>query len=250
MFASQCNGLKLPRVVQFLPGILACCWAGCESTSILPGLGESTVPVATFAAGAESNAGSRQADNSERDGNSHIVRKVQPKLPAPVLEPLTPPKVILSAAHARLCQLKVGDKLPPMSLPRLNGPPTELTPLCGKQATVVLFWQPDRWMAEMALVDLEREIAQKFAAEQVAVVGVVVQQSSRSAQAALNKAKSRFVQLLDLRGKFFATVGKRILPRVYVLDSQQKIAWFDLEYTQGTRRDLAQTLAALTSKQP
>ncbi|MCG8449758.1 MAG: TlpA family protein disulfide reductase [Pirellulales bacterium] len=169
------------------------------------------------------------------------------KIAAPADPPTVPP-VMLSTAHALLCHLKVGETFPAVNLPRLDGSPLKLEALRGKQATVVLFWQVDHWMAHMALNDIQRDIVEQQDAEQVGVVGIAVRQRSKAVQAALKKASASFPQLLDANGKVFAAVGSVALPRVYVLDAEGKIAWFDIEYSQSTRRELGQTLAALTAE--
>jgi len=156
------------------------------------------------------------------------------------------PRVLLSASHAKLCLSGVGDAFPALNLPLLGGERTELATLRGKQATVVLFWHPDRWMARTALIDMQRDIANQFSAEQVAVVGIAVRQPMGAVQAALNTAKATFPQLIDTDGQAFATIGTEALPRLYVLDVDGKIVWFDIEYSEGTRRELWQTLGVLT----
>ncbi len=161
------------------------------------------------------------------------------------IEPSIPP-VLLSAGHAKLCIVKVGEAFPAVKLPLLGGQTTELKTLRGKQATVVLFWHPDRWMARTALIDMQRDIASQFDAKQVAVVGVAVRQAAGSVQAALNQAQATFPQLIDSDGQALATVGTAALPRLYVLDPAGKIVWFDIEYSEGTRRELWQTLGVLT----
>ena len=50
--------------------------------------------------------------------------------------------------------------------------------------------------------------------------------------------------LVDAKGKAFAQVGSRHLPRTFVLDPSGKIVWFDIEYSLATRRELQQALAA------
>ena len=158
------------------------------------------------------------------------------------------PPVLLSAGHAKLCNVKVGEAFPALKLPLLGGQATELKTLHGKQATVILFWHPDRWMARTALIDMQRDIASQFDAKQVAVVGIAVRQAAGSVQAALNQAQATFPQLIDSDGKAFATVGTAALPRLYVLDPAGKIVWFDIEYSEGTRRELWQTLGVLTTQ--
>jgi hypothetical protein len=44
-----------------------------------------------------------------------------------------------------------------------------------------------------------------------------------------------------------ADVGSVALPRLYVLDPAGKIVWFDIEYSESTRRELEQTLSVLTA---
>ena len=189
---------------------------------------------------AEPRVGS--ATPTGRDGKPVIysVRKaVTPALPAI-------PPVLLSASHQKLCKVNVGDSFPGVRLPRLAGDNSTLESLRGKQATVVLFWHPDRWMARTALIDMQRDVASKFDAEKVAVVGIPVRQPAGAVQAALTKAQATFSQLLDTEGKAFDTVGSEALPRIYVLDPAGTIVWFDIEYSEGTRRELSQTLKVLT----
>ena len=172
----------------------------------------------------------------------HTVRKVV------VTEPATPtiPRVCLSTLHAKWCVAKVGDSFPPVELPQLGGPKTRLTTLYGKQATVVLFWRADRWMSRMALQDLVYFVVGEYDPQEVAVVGIAVRQSSRGAQRLLNQTKANFPQLLDTNGSALAQVGSVALPRLYVLDPEGQIVWFDIEYSESTRRELQQTLAVLT----
>jgi hypothetical protein len=37
------------------------------------------------------------------------------------------------------------------------------------------------------------------------------------------------------------------MPRVYVIDGNHRIAWFDIEFSEATRRELRQTLATLAA---
>jgi len=120
--------------------------------------------------------------------------------------------------------------------------------LRGQQASVVLFWHADRWMARTALIDMQRDIAGQFDSRQVAVCGIAVGQPVGAVQDALNRSQATFPQLLDTDGKAFATVGTNALPRLYVLDATGKIVWFDIEYSEGTRRELWQTLRVLTKR--
>lgn len=155
------------------------------------------------------------------------------------------PPVLLSAAHQALCKVGVGDQFPAIELPKLDGGQGSLQQLAGKKATVVCFWSPDRWMSRAALKDLSA-IAKSEAAAGVAVVGVAVGQAADAAGAEMKKAGATFTQFIDADSAALAQVGPNSLPRIYVLDPQGKIVWFDIEYSEATRRELRQTLAALS----
>ena len=183
------------------------------------------------------------AAQSKDEPLRYTVRKAVGSTVAPAIPP-----VLLTAEHAKLCLVNVGDMFPALSLSQLGGDTTDLASLRGKQATVVLFWHPDRWMARTALIDMQRDIANQFQPEQVAVVGISVRQTQGAVQSSLNEAQASFPQLLDSDGAAFAKVGTAGLPRIYVLDPTGKIVWFDIEYSEGTRRDLWRTLAVMTKK--
>ncbi|MEM8943752.1 MAG: TlpA disulfide reductase family protein [Planctomycetota bacterium] len=181
------------------------------------------------------------SSNSGDQPPRYVARKALP----PAEGPSVPP-VMLSTGHAKLCKVRVGDPFPRLTLPKLGGSSTDISSLYASNATVVLFWHPDRWMARTALIDMQRDIAAQFAAAQVSVVGIAVRQPQGAVQAALNQAQASFPQLIDTDGQAFASIGTQALPRIYVLDPDGKIVWFDIEYSEGTRRELWQTLAVLT----
>ena len=158
------------------------------------------------------------------------------------------PAVVLSEQHEKLCKVKVGDPLPALELKTLAGGEQSLPELYNKNATVVLFWNGDGWMTRAALRDLGRSLAELVRQKKVAAVTIAVNQSAEVTQAALEKAESKLITLLDPYGKAFAQVGKEKLPRVFVLDGAGKIVWFDLEYSHTTRRELRQAVDALTAK--
>jgi peroxiredoxin len=165
----------------------------------------------------------------------------------PQAAPRVPP-VLMSEGHAALCKVKVGEAFPAISLPQLNGGQADLASLAGSKATVVLFWAPNHWMSRIALAAAAKDVAAKINDKSIAVVGVVEVKNAQDAQADLEKFGAKFPQLLDADGAALAQVGTNSLPRVYVLDAQHKIAWFDIEFSEATRRELAQTLSALTAK--
>lgn len=155
------------------------------------------------------------------------------------------PPVLLASEHASLCKVNVGDAFPAVALPKVDGGDAKVADLVGKKATVVLFWAPDRWMAEGALVDLAIEAA-AFGDKGAGFVGIVEGPANEKAGELIKSAGAGLTQLTDADGAALAQVGELALPRIYVLDSAGKIAWFDIEYSEATRRELRQTLAELT----
>ena len=158
------------------------------------------------------------------------------------------PKVALSKREEALCKVKVGDAMPEISLPQIGGGTAQLAELMGKTATVVVFWKGDRRIALEELADLGPDVIEPFDKDGVAVVGIAVNASAESAQEALTKAGAKVTNLVDADGKAFAQVGSERLPRTYVLDANGNVIWFDIEYSLTTRRELGQTLRAITTK--
>jgi thioredoxin-dependent peroxiredoxin len=164
-------------------------------------------------------------------------------------EPATIPPVLLTDAHQALCLIGVGDKMPALELPQVGGRRTELADLYGKTATVVVFWKSDRRMALTELADLGPDVVEPFQNAGVTVVGIAVGESANSARSVLRQAGARFPNLLDADGAAFAKVGSEKLPRTYLLDPSGKVLWFDIEYSQATRRELAQSLEAVVGRE-
>jgi peroxiredoxin len=163
-------------------------------------------------------------------------------------EPATIPPVLLTDAHKSLCLVGVGDPLPEMELQQLGGRRSKLADLYGKKATVVVFWKSDRRMTLTELADLGPDVVEPFQGEGVAVVGVAVGESANQARSIVRQTGAKFPNLLDTDGAAFAKVGSDKLPRTYLLDPSGKILWFDIEYSQSTRRELAQSLEAVAGR--
>jgi peroxiredoxin len=153
----------------------------------------------------------------------------------------------MSREHDLLCRVRVGDTMPAITLNQLGGSETELARLYGKTATVVVFWEGTRRMGRTLLADLNPDVVSKFGGQGVAVVGIAVNQRAEDVRAAADTAAASFPILLDPEGKAFALVGKEKMPRVYLLDPQGKVLWFDIEYSLATRRELNQSLLAVTA---
>lgn len=162
-------------------------------------------------------------------------------------EQATIPSVELTASHAALCKVKVGDSLSLADLPQLDGAQANFADLMGDKATVVAIWHGDGPMTRMALGDLQRDVVAKLGDQGIAVVGIAVGESPESTKKILQQAEASFTNLLDAKRATLDVVGNDRLPRIYVLDSQGTIQWFDIEYSNATRRELNQTLQAIAA---
>ncbi len=167
-----------------------------------------------------------------------------PTAEAESTEPATVPPVLLSSEHAALSRVKVGDAMPEIELPKIQGGIAKLSALYGKAATVVVFWKGDRQMALDELADLGPDVVQNFGSRGVDVIGVAVAEPAAEARSVIQTTKADFSQLLDADGKAFDKVGSQKFPWTLVLDANGKIVWFDLEYSLATRRELQQALLA------
>jgi thioredoxin-dependent peroxiredoxin len=158
--------------------------------------------------------------------------------------PAEVPPVLLTDQHAALCRVKVGDAMPEIELPKLDGGNAKLSDLYGKAATVVVFWKGDRQMAVDELADLGPDVVKKLGSRGVEVVGIAVGEPAGAVRSMIQKTAADFPQLIDADGKAFDKVGSKKLPWTLVLDANGKIVWFDLEYSLATRRELQQALLA------
>lgn len=212
-------------------------FAGCTQTNSASNL---AAPLAASPATSASEPLTETAQTPDQPTNDAAAPHAAAK---PVIAGVPP--VLLSAAETDLCKLTVGDELPVIELPKYGGGDGELAKLLGERATIVLFWTPDQWMARTALGDIQRDIADDAEDRGVAVIGVIVGGQADAVQTELEKSGANFTQLVDAEGQTLARCGSPTLPRVYVLTADKKIVWFDIEYSETTRRELQATLAAL-----
>ncbi len=252
------------RTLLSVLAVVAC--AGCSQSA--PSAAPSTAPALTSSEAAPAPQAPAQPAAAEAPAKSLAVSDGEPAPPestptqvAATAKPRTAakpvvaqyaddvPTVLLTAAERAQLKVGVGDQMPAIELPKREGGSAPLESLAGEQATVVLFWGADRWMSHTALADLAKEVAGAPDRQGVNVVGVAVGLKVDAVAAELEKSGAKFPQLLDADGRALAQLGAPKLPRVYVLDAAGKIAWFDVEYSEATRRDLHATLAALAPPQ-
>lgn len=183
------------------------------------------------------------------DATAHrktTVRKKKPQAPV-VVAPLTMPKVAMTDEIRTACLIKVGDVMPLAELQGVAGKSQALESLAGPKATVVCFWTAASVRQRLATIamleELTQDVVEPFGKRGVGVVAINVGNSAADAREDVKKAKVTFPCLLDLKGELFAKVAKdHRMPRVYLLDAEGKILWFDVEYSRSTREGLTQAV--------
>lgn len=97
-------------------------------------------------------------------------------------------------------------------------------------------------MTDTLLADLSPEIAEPYGSDGIQVItvstGVTAKTPDGVTSLRMNKSEAE---------KAF---GKGRMPRVFLLDTEGKIAWFDIEYSHSTRRELkAAILSVIKSEE-
>jgi peroxiredoxin len=177
----------------------------------------------------------------------------EPTEPAeqPPAKPAPPPKipdVIMTEALAATCKVKVGDPMPQVELPDLDGKTHRLKELYGQKLTVVLFWNAENPYALQELGDLQLDVFVPYGQKGVHIIAIDEKDSAETVRKKLVDAGAKFTPLLDSDGAYFDKVATEKLPRTYLLDADGKIVWFDLEYSTATRRNLLQAINVALGK--
>lgn len=193
---------------------------------------------------------------SARDEPNGVASSIAPTQPQPAPEetpadvetpvaeepppPPTIPEVLLTEALRQTCLVAVGDPMPDGELSDLEGQKHVFGELFGEKLTVVFFWtlgstELSSLAAQMALEDIQMDVFELYAEKGVAVVGVNEGDAAEAVQERVEEAGTRFANLLDPNGALFARVATEKLPRIYLLDADGKVLWFDLEFSEFSR---------------
>jgi len=187
----------------------------------------------------------------EADAGTNGSETVQtPNGAAPEVEQVASmPQVLMSQADEETCLVKVQDVFPAVELVDLQGQSQTLRDAAGEKLTVVFFWtmadvadarQQQRARAD--LEDLKYDAAEAFAEHGLKVVAVNVGNTAEDVRQQLRDVDIAFPMLLDTDGAVFGQVATERMPRVYLLDAEGHVLWFDIEFSRSTRRDLTQAI--------
>lgn len=162
--------------------------------------------------------------------------------PADEPAPTEMPPVVFSAQHLEQSLIRQGEQLPAAELSDLEGNAHALADSLGERLTVVLCWSDESPYSLAALKDLQSVVVEPYGESGVAVIGLNTGNPPEAAAAAVEEAGVSYLQLSDPDGTYFAQLAERKLPRIYLLDAEGKVLWFDIEYSRSTRRHLRQAI--------
>ena len=151
---------------------------------------------------------------------------------------LSKPIVKLSGQHEKTCLVKIGDVFPSLTVTTLSGDVDSLSNYYGDRLTVVVFWTNKQPYALQQYKDLENDILEPYGPDGVSVIATNVGDSIEEVEGQMNAYGRSFSNFVDPDRTAFYAVATRKLPRSYLLDANGKIVWFDIEYSQSTRREL------------
>jgi peroxiredoxin len=241
-------------------GILAAACIGCSQkpaaeTAQKPVPSASEIKVDSAEGSTSEESAQAKESPKKTDAAAHhkaAKRKKKPQEPAPAA-PTTVPKVEMSQEIQAGCVVKVGDVLPSLELPGIDGHPHSLESLAGEKLTVVCFWSaatPRQRLSTIALLqDLTHDVVESFGDRGVRVAAINVGDAAANVREDMQKAKATFPCLLDAKRELFARVAKdHRTPRIYLLDAEGKILWFDVEYSRPTQESLQQALRVTLGK--
>jgi peroxiredoxin len=177
-----------------------------------------------------------------------------PNLAATPAPPPSIPKVYLTEEQQKSSRLRVGDSLLEARLTDLSGKTRSLRGEFGKHLTVLVFFHAggvvDSMRSKELLQDLDRDVIAAHGKKGVAVIAVDVRDPPETVKGLVQEAQVSYPVLLDTNGACFALVATGVLPRIYALDPEGKVLWFDLEYSTTTRHSLKQTILSVLGELP
>ncbi|HVU88519.1 MAG TPA: redoxin domain-containing protein [Pirellulales bacterium] len=155
------------------------------------------------------------------------------------------PSVAMSDQHAGTCLVKVGDTMPGIVLPDINGDNQDLQKSLGERLTIVLFWSPENRSSVEELNELAAKVASQLHPQGVRIFAICEHGTAETAKQIAEEAGASFPVVIDEDGAMMSHVATSKLPRTYLLDPTGKILWFDIEYSHPMWRELREALRAL-----
>ncbi len=235
-----------PRWIGSLCVCLAALCIGCSG-------GQKPAPAgAGESAGSVAGQSEKPPSEKPRSGQEAAVDSPPAATGGPAAAPASPPsipKVYLTEEQRKSSRIRVGDLLPGAALADLSGKTRSIRGQFGKRLTVLVFFHAggmvDNMRSKELLQDLDRDVIAAHGKQGVAVIAVDVRDPPETVKSLVQEAQASYPVLLDTDGAYFARLAAGVFPRIYVLDPEGKVLWFDLEYSTTTRHSLKQTILAV-----
>lgn len=196
----------------------------------------------------------KQPDSPAPEQDTSATEPKAPAPPPPPPPPPTIPEVLLSDELLATCLVKVDDMMPLAELGDPEGKIHRTDSLYGPKLTVVCFWtigstSRSKLTAEAVLQDMMKKVVKQFAGQGVKVIAINVGNGGDDVKEYVAKAGAEFPVLLDSLGDYYAKIAtERKNPRLFLLDADGKILWFDLEYSNTALRNLVQGIEVALNK--
>jgi len=164
--------------------------------------------------------------------------KIAAHLPDAPRHPATEPEIHLSDQHEKATLLHVGDTLPDVVVTTIGGEERRLKDLLGQRLTALMFWNEDNPYAAEQFRRMQREILAPYAEYGVRVVAVHVGPLPENFRRVLGNPPPSVSILVDPEQALFRQLATARLPRTWLLDSDGRVVWLDLEYSRATARNV------------
>lgn len=188
-------------------------------------------------------ARSGEVASTGRDKTDAVDASLSAKIVLPLLDPNpTLPSVVLSEGHKKTCLKRIGDQFDAVVLPDVNGRAVNLNDELSDRLTVVVFWSQNSVAGYEQFRRIPVDILADFAPHRVKVIAVNVGGTVAETKRVTGSAANKILSLSDENSELFSTLTDALAPRTYVLDSEGHIVWFDIEYSESTRRSLGNAL--------
>lgn len=169
--------------------------------------------------------------------------------------PQTIPSVKMDTARRATFRVWIGQQLPAGQFLALQGQSVSLEDLRGEALTVLVFWNSKTLSGLQQLQDLAKDLLPKYQDKGIQVLAINVGEQASEVPKALPPAASSLPVLLDPQGKYFAEIAQpasqaqiELLPRTYVVDSQGKVLWLDIGYSDTTLRNIETCIQVVLGK--
>ncbi len=161
---------------------------------------------------------------------------------------LAKPEVLMSAGHKATCRKWVGDRIGEINVTDIKDSDHQLPKLLSDKLTVLIFWRDNSRAGMEQFRRIPVDILGSYAKHRVKVIAANVGGDATNTRRLTGKYDEMIVSLVDANEELFSQFATSGAPRTYLLDSDGKILWFDIEYSQSTQRELENALNYFLSK--